>query len=221
MPKKLSFLLVLSLSLILTACNSQAPAGHSSGKTAGHSKKGDPGATALTAWREIEPEVKQWSSNYKIIKIQDSSYAKFQRRDGLADVWEFYVADCQQEDSAAHLCRRGQTRSYYYSTTKGGWGPKGVSAHAPQKMYSREEVFSPEQLKIDTDRAVELARTKLGHPKNSGEEFIISTFQNEAGEVYWHIVRQCFLLDKSCDSHHGWSAYVNTKTGEVTDKKPR
>jgi hypothetical protein len=74
------------------------------------------------------------------------------------------------------ICRKGKTRTFYYATAKGGWGPKGVFAKEESSMTSGRSIFAPDKLKIDTDKAVDLARKKLGKQKNEGEEFKIRTF---------------------------------------------
>lgn len=80
------------------------------------------------------------------------------------------------------------------------------------------------KLKIDTDKAVELARKGMGQKPNANEEFIISTYTSEDGTVYWEIHRQCWSKGadrQACNSADGYTVYVNAETGEVLKNKPR
>ncbi len=210
---------------ILSGCSSSAPDGQSTqsvGKaTAG---KKDSGITALAAWQEVQKEVAKWDSNAKLISIKDSSYARFQRQNGLGDVWRFLVDQCQARNERHNYCNKGKSRTYLYSTTKGGWGPKGVSAEAPENSPTYSTPIDLDKLKIDTDKAVELARKKMGQKPNKYEEFIIHSYTLEDGTTYWEIRRQCWShIDESggCSSADGYTVYVNTETGEVLTSKPR
>ena len=182
------------------------------------------GITALRAWEKVRPEVEKWSKNYKIAKISNAkSYAKFQCKDGLGDVWEFYLEDCQKIGSFG--CSKGKTRSFYYATEKGGWGPKGVFAEQEIPIPSGLATFLPDKLKIDTDEAVNLARRAFNKEKSDNEDFEIETMVDKNGNAYWRVIRKCSLksvVDKSCNSQRdGYTAYVNIETGQTLTNKPR
>lgn len=229
MSKKIKFLILMPvLLLFLSACGANTST--SSGLKKDISKKlteekmhkKEEGITALKAWEKVKKEAEKWSKNYKIARIEDSSYANFKRQNGKADVWKFVLEDCREMYTSMNLCRKGKTKDFYYSITKGGWGEKGVSSKDENNMPSGHTAFSAEELKIDTDKAVELALKKLGQKKNEMEEFIIEAFATEKGGIYWNIRRQCFRGGgDECNRADNFSLYVNVKTGEVLEKKPR
>jgi len=224
MPYKKIFLgLPLLLVLVLAGCNSSSSSHTVQRQHSTPSNKNDSGITALAAWQKVQKEVAKWDSNAKLISIKDSSYARFQRQDGLGDVWRFLVDQCQARNERHNYCNKGKSRTYLYSTIKGGWGPKGVSAEAPENSSSYSTPIDLDKLKIDTDQAVELARKKMGQKRNKYEEFIIHSYTLEDGTTYWEIRRQCWShIDEpqGCSSADGYTVYVNTETGEVLTSKP-
>jgi len=225
MKKKLFFIILLFAAVILAGCNNSSVSDSKKGKSAPGSKiEKQEGVTALKAWEKIKPEADKWSKNYRIARIQDSSYAGFQRQDGLGNVWEFALEDCEKMHTSINICSKGKTRTFLFSTTKGGWGPKGVSAKAESSMVSGRAPFSPGKMKIDTDEAVKIARKKAGQPANEYEEFIIQAFATDEGAPYWEVSRQCWGKRgnrEACSNDDNYVVYVNIETGEASAQKPR
>ncbi len=220
--KKIYLFLFLALVLILSGCSSSNPT-KSAAQHSTKSKSADQGITALAAWQKVKSQVDQWDSQAKLISIKDKSYASFQRQNGLADVWQFVTDQCLAKNERHNYCNKGKSRTYIYGTTKGGWGPQGVSANA-EEFSSYGVPIDVTKLKIDTDRAVELAREKMGQQANEYDDFIIDSFTTEQGVTYWHIVRQCWskrVERQACNSSDGYDVYVNAETGEVLISKPR
>ena len=222
------FLLPFLALFFLAGCSpakNTSPSQGGTNKPAQESQKRpeEKGITALAAWKKVKEEAKKWDGQAQLVSIKDASYASFQRQDGKANVWKFVLDQCRGKNEMLHSCNKGKSRTYFYSTTTGGWGPAGVSAQ-PEGPSSYAPPINLTKVKIDTDRAVELAREKKGQERNPYEEFIIQSFVTKDGTLYWEVVRQCWRKrpkKEACQSKNGYTVYVNASTGEVLEKKPR
>ncbi|NOX71946.1 MAG: hypothetical protein GXO64_04600 [Candidatus Micrarchaeota archaeon] len=180
------------------------------------------GVTAKQAWKKVKPFADKWSSNYRIASISDVDDVNTRRIDGLSLGWEFYLEICDEyySGSMSYLCSKGRTRSFYYYSGKYSGKVGAVSDKEDTLMPSGRETFDPSDFVIDSDRAQELARERSGQAKNGGEEFVMDAYA-ENGIPYWRVKRQCWIKGDGCDIDDDYTYFVNIKTGEIYDKKPK
>ncbi|RLC35073.1 hypothetical protein DRH14_01665 [Candidatus Shapirobacteria bacterium] len=215
-----AYILILLATFFLTGCSKKISTKPSTNKH----KSTNKGITAIDAWQKIKPEADKWSQNYKITQIRDISVADTQRIDGRSFGWQFYLEDCSQyyTGSMSNLCRTGKSKTFYFRSGKMVAEPAGVTADKQTNMPSGRTAFEAEKLKIDSDKAQNLARKAVGRSRNKNEEFVMTAY-SKGGIAYWQVRRQCWIKGNRdhCDSHNGYSVYVNLETGETYDKEPK
>ena len=112
MKKILSIVFLILMVIFISGCTKEKTSG--SPKT----KKIINTITALEAWEKVKPKADEWSNSYKIASISDISTANYQRIDGQAIGWQFYLEECQKyyTGSMSQTCKKGKTRTFYYHT---------------------------------------------------------------------------------------------------------
>ena len=213
--------MVIFLSIVLTACNNTE---QEKKIQTNKIKPKEKGITAIKAWEKVKPEADKWSQNYKIASISDVSVASIQRIDGLSAGWKFYLEDCSQyfTGSINDTCKIGKSKNFYFHTEKMANRNTGVTTDIETNMPAGRTTFKAELLKIDSDKAQELARKATGRQRNENEEFVMKAY-SKGGVNYWQVRRQCWIKGDrdNCDSSNGYSVYVNLETGETYEKEPK
>ena len=214
--KKLYVLLAsLLLVVFISACGEGTQTTQNNKPTVGGS---DEGVTAMQAWEKVKPEADKWSSSYKIASISEDTSGGFQRIDGKAIGWEFYLEECTEEydsSSLAGLCKKGKTKKFSYRCDK-----QKVTALEEQSMTSGRNTFSVDEFKIDSDKAQDIARKEAGVDKIDSEEFVMRA--DSVNDVpCWEVRRQCYYKadDDECSKEDNYFMYVNITTGEAYEDK--
>ena len=177
------------LALACAGCQSKPPAEPSNAQSPAPPKKAAPAQpqfeTGRTAFQKLYLGARNWAIDAQPIKM-DSRPRAGDPVDGTASVWSGTFASA----------RMGQTRSFIWSGATGedapepGITPGGLDAYSPGNINTQP--FDTAYLKIDTDKALEVANKKGGAAllKKNKDQRVKYQLAWEPGKarLRWHVI---------------------------------
>jgi hypothetical protein len=169
-------LLVLSLLLgFLAGCSSQTNTPSSTEKP---KPKPPEAISGRSAFQKLYLAARGWARDAQGYRLQSDVTGDFQGRDGKAAVWRGYFASASERATKP------------YSWSSGDIEPGTLDSYSPTN--SSTQVFDIAYLKVDTDKAFEIAQKhggdKLLEKSPNTPVFYILEWSRPTSELVWHVL---------------------------------
>jgi hypothetical protein len=185
--RKCFFALSLALLIALVACNSGTPANPASSAKPPAAKKEEPAVayTAREAFQKLYATAHLWAPDARPYSLQSSPFKEYTGKDGKAVIWRAGFASAARRSIRAHV----------WSGVHSEDAPSGISS-GTEDTYSptntSTQVFDPAFLKIDSDKAFEVAQKHGGEKLEKADPkqpiIYLLDWNPRENELTWHVI---------------------------------